>query len=464
MRTRRGRVVAGIAVVLLSSVAAPAVADPAPTPGDDCVSEIDREALTPPGADAADQPVGTTRLVSVDPSGGVGDLGSYSGAPSDDGSLVAFTSYATDLVSGDTNDASDIFVRDRRDHSTTKISEAPGGGQANDRSSGAAITPDGRFVAFFSHATNLVADDTNGREDVFLFDRSTRVTTLVSHSTTGGSASGQSFSPSISANGQYVTYYSTAHDIVHGDAGALDVFVWDRFTDLTVLISRGLDGEPAKGNSYYPDISGDGRYVTFSSDAKNLVGGLQNRKRHVYLYDRVADTTVRVDQTPLGAPGNRRAAHRATISRDGTHVAFGSRARNLSDRDSNYYADVFVYDIEAGTIELITHAYDGGPADEETYYEYSPSISADGRYVAFNSYASNLVSDDLTSAADAFVYDRTTDTATLISRTRDGQANRTSFDVEISADGRFVSYDTYADNLFDGDDNACMDVFIYRQS
>ena len=459
----RGLILASTAAALLSSVAASAAADPPPAPGGDCGFDIDRHALMQPDADAANQPVGTTRLISVDQSGGVGDLGSYSGAPSTDGSLVAFNSYATDLVSGDTNGESDIFLRHRNDHSTTKISEAPGGSQADDGSYGPVITPGGRFVAFFSDATNLVAGDTNGREDVFLFDRSTRVTTLVSHSMTGGSANGQSFSPSMSADGRYVTYYSSADDIVPRDGRyGLHVFVWDRFTDETFLISRGLDGKPAKGASYYPDISGDGRYVTFGSKARNLVPGPRDRKLHVYLYDRVADAIVRVDQTPHGVPGNRRAAHAATISLDGTHVAFGSRARNLSDRDSNYYPDVFVYDVELGTIELITHAYDGGPADGGVYYEYRPTISADGRYVAFDSYATNLVSDDSTPSGDAFVYDRTTDTATLVSRTPDGQANRTSFRVMIGDDGRFVTYYTYADNLFDGDDNGCTDVFIYR--
>ena len=462
MRTFRVVVLACSAVALLGSVTSSAAAETPPAPSGDCGLDIGRDAQTQPKTDAAHQPVGTTRLISVDQSGGVGNLDSWSGELSTDGSLVAFTSKATDLVSGDTNDEPDIFVRDRGAKSTTKISEAPGGGQANDGSYGPAVTPGGRFVAFYSHATNLVAGDTNGREDVFLFDRSTRVTTLVSHSITGGSANGLSFSPSISANGRYVTYFSTAGDIVPRDGGAFAIFIWDRLTDETILISRGLDGKPATKNSYYPDISSDGRYVTFSSYAKNLVQGLQNRRRHVYLYDRIADAIVRVDQTPDGAPGNKRAASAPTISLDGTHVAFGSRARNLSARDSNYYSDVFVYDVESGTIELITHAYDGGPADGGVYYQYHPTISADGRYVAFSSDASNLVSDDSTTWADAFVYDRTTDMATLISRTPDGQPNRGTFGGIIGDDGQFVTYYTYADNIFDGDDNACMDVFIYR--
>ena len=279
---------------------------------------------------------------------------------------------------------------------------------------------------------------------------------------TGGPANGLSRSPSISADGRYVTFYSTASNIVPGDVGNFDVFIWDRSTAETILASRGLRGKPANGNSSYPDISGDGRYVSFQSTARNLVRGQQNRKDHIYLYDRVADTIERVDQTPDGAPGDRPAASSTSISLDGTHVVFGSRARNLSDRDSNRYPDVFVYDVETGTIELITHAYDGGPVDGGVYSQYNPTISADGRFVAFSSDANNLVPDDSRTAGDAFVYDRTTDTATLISRTRDGQANRTSFAVTIGDDGRFVSYYTYADNLVDGDDNECSDVFTYR--
>ena len=457
------RLLACLTVVVLGLTVTSAAADPPSAPSGDCGFDVGRAALAR-SDDAAVQPVGTTHLISVASTGGVGNLGSVDSALSDDGAFVPFYSYASDLVAGDTNGETDIFLRDRNGQFTTKVSQAPGGGQADDGSVAPVITPDGRFVAFHSHATNLVPGDTNGREDVFFFDRSTSSTTLVSQSMSGGSANGQSWSPSMSVDGHYVAYSSSANDIVPGDIGfTRDIFVWDRTTDETILVSRGRNGKPANNSSFSPDISGDGRYVTFSSRAKNLVPGPRDRLHHIYLYDRELDKIVRVDQKPNGIPGNRDSSSEPTISGDGSTVAFGSKARNLSRDDSNYYYDVFSYDVGTGLLELITHAYDGGPANGEGYFD-DATVSADGRYVAFDSDATNLVPDDGTTWGDAFVYDRTTDTATLISRTRDGQANRSVFEPMISDDARFVTYYTYASNLFDGDDNECTDVFIYRVS
>ncbi|NJC70769.1 hypothetical protein HC031_13740 [Planosporangium thailandense] len=383
------------------------------------------------------------------------------------GRYVAFYSQASNLVAGDTNGTGDIFVRDRVAGTTTRVSVATGGRQANGTSRGVSISADGRYVAFMSDASNLVAGDTNKTDDVFVRDRVAGTTTRVSVANGGGQANGQSYYPKISADGRYVAFASFASNLVTGDTNKTsDVFVRDRVAGTTTRVSVSSKGVQANAWSAGGDVDGDetaisanGRYVVFNSFASNLVTGDTNGREDVFVRDRVAGTTTRVS---VGA-GGRQAdlpSFEPSISSDGRYVAFMSAATNLVSGDSNGDWDVFVRDRVAGTTTRVSVATKGGQSNGFSDW---PSISADGRYVAFESDASNLVSGDTNKVSDVFVRDRVAGTTTRVSvATSGGQSNGYwgSFVPVFSADGRFVLFVSDATNLVAGDTNKVSDVFV----
>ncbi len=351
-----------------------------------------------------------TSRVSVSPTGGDANSYSYPPSISAGGRYVAFLSYASNLVAGDTNGAGDVFVRDRLAGVTRRVSVGPGGRQANGSSVFPSISAGGRYVAFSSVASNLVAGDTNGAGDVFVRDRLAGVTRRVSVGPGGRQANRSSYFPSISAGGRYVAFSSVASNLVAGDTNdRRDVFVRDRVAKVTRRVSVGPGGRQANRSSYFPAISADGRYVAFESYASNLVVGDTNHRSDVFVRDRVAKVTRRVSVGPGGRQANRD-AYSPSISADGRHVAFASYASSLVAGDTNGTADVFVRDRLAKVTRRVSVGPGGRQAND---YSYSPSISADGRHVAFVSYASNLVAGDTNGAADVFARDRFRDAAML---------------------------------------------------
>jgi Tol biopolymer transport system component len=197
---------------------------------------------------------------------------------------VAFASSATNLVSGDTNKHPDIFVRDLQTNQTTRVSVASDGTQANNFSFNPSISADGRYVAFTSWANNLVSGDTNGGRDIFVHDRQTGATTRVSVATGGGQAAADSQRPSISADGRYVAFESDASNLVSGDTNNHpDIFVHDRQTGVTMQVSVASDGTQTYAFSSDPSISADGRYVAFGSEADNLVSGDTNGRFDIFV-------------------------------------------------------------------------------------------------------------------------------------------------------------------------------------
>ena len=402
----------------------------------------------------------TTERVSL-ATGGAEAIGgdSYPPAISADGRFVVFASGATNLVSGDTNAAYDIFVHDRQTGTTERVSVATGGGQANSTSYDPAISADGRFVAFYSYATNLVSGDTNGATDVFVHDRQTGTTERVSVATGGGQATGSSYIPAISADGRFVAFYSLAPDLVSGDTnGKTDVFVHDRQTGTTERVSVATGGTEADGSSYNPAISADGRFVAFHSGATNLVGGDTNVANDVFVHDRQTGTTERVSVATNGGQANDTSAN-AAISADGRFVAFQSIATNLIGGDTNGSSDVFVHDRQTGTTARVSVVTGGGQATGG--HSFDPAIGADGRFVAFYSTATDLVGGDTNTSYDVFVHDRQTGTTERVSvATNGGQANATSANAAISADGHFVAFQSIANNLVGGDNNGFADVFV----
>jgi Tol biopolymer transport system component len=234
-----------------------------------------------------DRPSGSTTEVDVTPNG-TQTLGLYSSDPSAsyDGSLIAFASTGADLIAGDTNASYDIFVRDMLAGSTERVSVDSSGVQGDGDSTTPSISSDGRFVAFTSVATNLVPGDVNAHADVFVHDRHTGVTVLASVDTSGVQANADCLDPSISSDGRFVAFHSTATNLVAGDTNnADDVFVRDLLLGTTERASAGTGGQ-ANGASDKPAISADGRFVSFRSFASDLVSGDTNGTFDVFERDR----------------------------------------------------------------------------------------------------------------------------------------------------------------------------------
>jgi Tol biopolymer transport system component len=343
-----------------------------------------------------------TERVSVDSSGAEGDGNSHWPSISSDGRYVAFYSHATNLVAGDTNGFRDVFVHDRQTGQTTRVSVDSTGVEGDADSSWHSISSDGRYVAFDSRATNLVAGDTNGSEDVFVHDRQTGQTTRASVDSTGIEGDGDSVLPRISSDGRYVAFESLATNLVAGDTnGSYDVFVHDRQTGQTTRVSVDSTGVEGDADSSWPSISSDGRYVAFHSYATNLVAGDTNGSRDVFVHDRQTGQTTRVSVDSTGIEGDGGSSYQS-ISSDGRYVAFYSYATNLVTGDTNSFRDVFVHDRQTGQTTRVSVDSTGAEGDRESAW---PSISSDGRYVAFDSVATNLVAGDNNGFRDVFVHD-----------------------------------------------------------
>jgi Tol biopolymer transport system component len=408
-----------------------------------------------PGASGA---LGATTRVSISSSGAQADGHSLTPALSADGRYVAFYSDATNLVDGDTNGVRDVFVRDQGTRTTTRVSVDSTGAQGNGHSFAPAISSDGRLVAFSSNASNLAAGDTNSSDDIFVHDGQSGATTRVSVSTARVEANGGSFSPALSADGRFVAFLSDASNLVAGDTnGFRDVFVHDRQTGSTTRVSVDSVGVQADVGSYSVAINADGRFVAFHSFADNLVPDDVNETADVFVHDLLTGETTRVSVYDGGAEADGD-SFRPAISADGRYVAFDSDSTILVWGDVNFAFDVFVHDRVTNTTRRVSVDDSGG---EATGLSQRPSISADGRYVAFYSEASDLVAGDSNGSSDIFVHDRQSGATSRVSVDNGGdQGNADSLRPAISADGHVVAFDSSASNLAAGDSNRFSDVFV----
>jgi Tol biopolymer transport system component len=338
------------------------------------------------------------------------------------------------------------------------ISLGVDGGEADGASFTPAISADGRYVAFASAASTLVSGDTNGVEDVFVFDRVNRTTERVSLSGQGEAGNGDSYDPAISADGRYVAFTSAASNLTPGDSNdELDIFVRDRDEGATVLASVGPQGAMGDGPSVAPTISADGRVVAFESDADSLVAQDENHTGDVFVRDLVAEVTRLVSVGGLGVQ-TESPSFGAAISADGSSVAFESFSSKLVPDDTNGALDVFVADVRSGDIDRVSRATGGGQANDRSY---SPSISADGRMVAFASFADNVVRGDTNGLLDVFLHRRDQATTTRLSIGPDGaEGDGLSFAPVVSADGALVVFSSEATNLVPDDSNRTRDVFL----
>jgi Tol biopolymer transport system component len=336
------------------------------------------------------------------------------------------------LGSADGRFIPNIFLRDRQTGLTERVSVDGAGAEANDESWTPAISADGRHVAFQSFAPNLVPNDTNGAFDIFLRDRQTGTTERVNLDSAGGEANGWSFAPALSADGRYVAFQSWASNLVPNDVnGWTDIFLRDRRTGVTERVSLDNAGGEANEMSEMPALSADGRHVAFVSWASNLVPNDTNGWTDIFLRDRQTGTTERLSLDSAGGEANAESWTPA-ISADGRYVAFVSRASNLVPNDTNGMPDIFLRDRQTGTTERVSVDSAGGEANG---WSSDPAISADGRHVAFASQASNLVPNDTNGLPDIFLRDRQTGTTERLSL--DGAE---SGGPAISADGRYVAF------------------------
>jgi Tol biopolymer transport system component len=255
---------------------------------------------------------------------------------------VAFSSDADNLVTGDTNVARDVFVRDVVGGETTRVSFVGLYTEGNGASDAPAISSDGRYVAFESLASNLVIEDFNASTDIFVRDLVAKQTWRVSVDDIGDEGNDDSRWPSISSDGRYVAFESVASDLVTGDTNAVsDIFVHDSVSDATWRVSVDSEGGQADGPSERPSLSADAFYVAFHSEATNLVAGDYNNECDVFVHDQWEGTTQRVSITGDGEQGDNDSIYPA-VSVDGPFVALTSEATNLVAADRNGSTDIFV--------------------------------------------------------------------------------------------------------------------------
>jgi hypothetical protein len=523
-----------------------------------------------------DRSSNTTALVSVNLNGTAGGNGSSMyGMVSTNGRYVLFQSDATDLVPGDTNAATDIFLRDMVSGTTTLIGLAANGADP-------VMTPDGRHIAFISTVTNLIANDTNGIPDVFVRDTLSNTTKLVSVGATGTGASMES--PAITSDGRYVAFASSARGLVSGvsttarfeiylrdlvsnttkwvssnasttvsnffhynsgnypqsyhpvlsDDGrfvafktgatngavaspyaawvfeydsasdsttvvstngfprwyqvsddvygpemtpdgrfiayvatntpqrTMSVNLWDAQTGTNILVSAAVDGNyPTNSISYAPSVSTDGRFVVFLSTAANLVSNTIASGVHIYLRDVQAGTTQLIDVDANNTGLTDEVGTVPNMTPDGSLISFSSRDSGLVAQDSNNALDVFVRNFTSGTTELVSQWTITPQTGNALSSLGSFTLSADGRWLAFASYASDLVTNDFNNSGDVFVTDLLTGNHILGSVGTDGNAalGGSSFSPTISANGRYVAFVSMATNLVANDTNNAMDIF-----
>jgi len=469
-----------------------------------------------------------TLLVSANTNGLPGNAASRSAVMTPDGRYVAFVSEANDMVPNDTNRIADIFVRDLQTLATTLVSVGatstnPAAAAPFSSSESPQITPDGRFIAFSSTATNLVPG-VRAIGDVYVHDRiagtnlwaSSGMREKLQNAT--GKTNGVCYNVALSADGKFVTYQASrlplsattnsglilrygldtaVTDLIHTNAttslpaaddthnldttpdgqfvafvantngvsgGTTSVQVWDASSGLTTLASGDLAGNiPSNSISTRPVIDPSGRYVVFLSNATNLTANIISGTWHLYRRDLLTATTTLVDAdtTNAGSPVPFTAV--PSLSADGRFVAFECADGGLVPNDNNHNQDVFVRDLVAGTNELISIAHPALGATSPNSFSQLPAFpaSTDGRHIVFVSDADNLVPGDTNGFRDVFLRDLAGSAVFLVSATPDGvSGNGLSSEPALSGDGRYVAFTSSSTNLVAGDANAATDVFV----
>jgi T5SS/PEP-CTERM-associated repeat protein len=388
---------------------------------------------------------------------------SFSPSISGNGRFVAFHTDAPGVVPGDTGAPPDVFVRDTATGATLLVSQTPAGLPGNASSAEGELARSGRFVAFYSAASDLVAGDTNNRTDMFVRDLQSGTTERISVATDGTQGDNDSFISAISADGSRVAFFSYASNLVPGDTNGLpDVFLRDRSTGQTTRLSISADGTVSGASVSSMSISDDGRFVVFESNSA-LVPADTNNTTDLYLRDLTLGTIERVSVGTGGVQGNSSSlGFGRIVSNDGRWVIFQSNATNLIPADSNNARDAFLRDRLSGTTVLVNALPDGSPTAGGVG---SVSLSADGRVAAWRSPGANVVSGDTNGLNDVFAKDLVTGNTRRVSVGLTGeQGDGASSFIDITSDGRAVVFESSSTNFAPFDTNAVNDIFRRRVS
>lgn len=402
----------------------------------------------------------TTAIASIAQDGDVIDFGTREASISDDGRYVSFMSFSSWVFAGDTNSSFDIFVRDMVGNTTEHISKSTAGVQANDSSTGAIISKDGNSVFYMSRATNLEAGDTNGFNDVIKRNLVADTTSILSKSSLGVLGNGTSYPISVSSDGRYVVFYSAASNLVSDDDNnGTDLFLLDQVDSSVVRLA--IETSRANSNGSVTGgfvISETGQYVAYSSDATNLVANDTNSFTDVFMYNRATGGQELISKSSAGIQGNNLSAN-PRISDEGRFVVYRSLASNLVAGDGNAKNDIFYHDRTTGETLLISESLTGTTGNDESLVA---DISSDGSFVVFDSKATDLVLGDTNGRSDIFLWTKVSGAVEKISINGSNQnPNGDSSNPKISANGRYIAYQSAATDLVIGDTNGRIDVFVY---
>ncbi len=401
---------------------------------------------------------GTTERASLSASAaqtmGDSDQVSISG----DGRFVAFRSAGTNLVAGDTNGVTDIFVRDRWTGVVERVSVSSTGAQAGAESMEPNLSYDGRYVVFASEANDLATDVlASSSKDIYIRDRLLGTTRTVTRAYDGTPSNGDCHHPRVSSDGRYVTFEGSATNLISLIPTAnYQVFRRD-MQGSTVLVSVDQAGLPATGFSFNGGVSGDGRYVCFVSNCPTLVVGDTNSAPDGFWRDMQTGLTRRVSVSSSGVQGTGSTFTNSSMSRNGRWIAFCSNSFNIAPGEFAAGYDIFLHDIQTFETFRISVNSSNVAANQNSY---DPVVSDDGRFVAFQSFSTNLDPLDTDLQSDIFLRDRTLGTTKLVSRNAAASTNDDSYSSAISADGEVVTFHSESTDLVPSDTNLRIDAFV----
>ncbi len=402
------------------------------------------------------------RIVSRTRTGGPARDVSYTShlgsSVSENGRYVVFLSYDTNLVAGDVGGFLDVFIRDTVANTNGRVSQTSSGIGANANCSSAVISRDGNYVAFVSIADNLVSGDTDGALDVFLWERATRNLRLISFDLNGAPFTQDADSPSISDDGAYVAFAADFWD--GADYYIRDIYVWRKSDNTTQIINVKPPSTYANDWSDYPRISGDGRYVAYHTWANNLVTGDNNGAADVHVFDRNNSTTTRVSRNAANQQANSDSYY-PILSGDGRYVAFLSAASNLGQLPSNGVPQNYLHDRNTGQLYQLSLDSQGAPLSATNY---TFDVSHDGRFVILTTDSEQLPPAHGYRTEQPYLYDRLTGFLNVVGLNDGGfPADDGSYYPSISATGEWVAFCSWANTLVAPDGNNLLDVILWRR-
>jgi Tol biopolymer transport system component len=352
----------------------------------------------------------------------------------------------------------------------SRQSKSAGGFAANDESGGPAISGNGRIVAYSTDATNL-GGPIDASDNIYVYDPKRKRVSLVSRRSKaagGAAANADSFAPDLNSDGRFVAFETDADNLGNGDNSLTKVYVYDRKRKRVALISRqskSAGGAVATGNSHTAGISRDGRLIAFTTPADNVGGPIDTNVSNLYVYDRRTKRAQLVSRRSKSAGGtghNGNIPTKADLSASGRFAVFPSQATNLPG-PTNAGTNCYVYDRKAKKVELVSRRSKSGGGDGANADCSNPRISGDGRFVAMNTRATNLGGDNTVGKLKVYVYDRERDRIELVSKRKQGGPSANDFSEigSISDNGRFVGFDTDANNLGGPIDTDFIQSYVY---